>query len=250
MSKSVIGSLVVLVLLSVQGQMAMAGMDEALDAYETGKYAAALKEFTRLAKKGNSDAQFYLGWMYRKGQGVAQDDKEAVKWYRRAADQGDADAQFKLAWMYNNGHGVATDYKEAVKWYRRAANQGNADAQKGLGYLYVQGQGVTRDDKQAVAWYRLAADQGNTDAQTNLGWMYDHGRGVPASRVVAYALYDLSAEGDPSSENNATANRTSLAKSMTKQEMEAAQALSQELAKPGNLTKALDRYVGSVGQDQ
>jgi TPR repeat protein len=34
--------------------------------------------------------------MYRKGQGVPQDDKTAVKWYRLAAEQGYALAQFSL----------------------------------------------------------------------------------------------------------------------------------------------------------
>jgi hypothetical protein len=34
--------------------------------------------------------------MYRKGIGVHQDDKEAVKWFRLAADQGIGDAQAGL----------------------------------------------------------------------------------------------------------------------------------------------------------
>ena len=41
-------------------------------------------------------AQFTLGEFYTAGQGVPQDDAEAVAWYRRAAEQGDADAQFQL----------------------------------------------------------------------------------------------------------------------------------------------------------
>jgi len=31
-----------------------------------------------------------LGWAYQKGEGVPQDDAEAVKWYRKAAEQGSA----------------------------------------------------------------------------------------------------------------------------------------------------------------
>ena len=34
--------------------------------------------------------------MYRNGQGVTQDNAEAVKWYRKAAEQGYAAAQFNL----------------------------------------------------------------------------------------------------------------------------------------------------------
>ena len=40
--------------------------------------------------KGMRYAQYNLGWMYDEGQGVAQDDKQAVYWYRKAADQGNA----------------------------------------------------------------------------------------------------------------------------------------------------------------
>ena len=34
------------------------------------------------------NAQVNLGVMYDNGEGVLQDDKEAVKWYRKAAEQG------------------------------------------------------------------------------------------------------------------------------------------------------------------
>ena len=46
------------------------------------------EEFEKMkhsAEKGNVVAQNNLGVMYEKGQGVEQDDKEAVKWYRKAA---------------------------------------------------------------------------------------------------------------------------------------------------------------------
>lgn len=40
------------------------------------------------------------------GQGVPQDDMEAVKWYRMAAVQGNALSQSNLGMMYWNGMGV------------------------------------------------------------------------------------------------------------------------------------------------
>ena len=52
--------------------------------------------------------------MYDKGQGVPQDDKEAVKWYRLAAEQGDAYAQSNLGVTYEKGQGVPQDHKEAA----------------------------------------------------------------------------------------------------------------------------------------
>ena len=58
------------------------------DAYESGNYTTALHEWEPLAKNGNSSAQFNLGQMYRKGEGVPKDHKTAVWWYRLASEQG------------------------------------------------------------------------------------------------------------------------------------------------------------------
>jgi len=44
-----------------------------------------------------SGAQFNLGLMYDFGEGVPEDDEEAVRWYREAAEQGNAAAQVNLA---------------------------------------------------------------------------------------------------------------------------------------------------------
>ncbi|MCH8039374.1 MAG: sel1 repeat family protein, partial [Nitrospinae bacterium] len=59
----------------------LAGFQEGVDAYERGDYATALKEFRPLADQGDALAQFNLGIMYYKGQGVPQDYQEAAKWY-------------------------------------------------------------------------------------------------------------------------------------------------------------------------
>ena len=61
---------------------------------------------------------------YDNGEGVPEDDREAVKWYRKAADQGLALAQYNLGLAYAAGEGVPEDDREAVKWYRKAARSG------------------------------------------------------------------------------------------------------------------------------
>ena len=50
--------------------------------------------------------------------------------------------------MYANGQGLTQDNAEAVKWYRLAANQGYADAQVNLGRL--RGEGLIMDDADKV----------------------------------------------------------------------------------------------------
>ena len=85
--------------------------------------SAASEQLRLDAQQGDATAQFNLGWMYAKGEGVPQDDREAAQWFRLAADQGHATAQFNLGVMYANGQGVPQDYQEAAQWYRLAADQ-------------------------------------------------------------------------------------------------------------------------------
>ena len=126
--------------------------DKGLTAYNNGDYATALKEWKPLAEEGDVDAQYNLGVLYDKGDGVPQDYKEAVRWYKLAAEQGVAEAQFNLGNMYYDGQGVSVDYKEAVRWFTLAAEQGDVDAQYNLDLIHRKGLGVPQDDEEAV-WF-------------------------------------------------------------------------------------------------
>ncbi len=61
--------------------------DAGIAAYERGHYEVALYDFEQRAMKGDGDrlAEFYLGYMYKHGKGVAQDLEKAVEWYTKAA---------------------------------------------------------------------------------------------------------------------------------------------------------------------
>ena len=170
------------------------------DAYYRGDYTAALKKSQPLAEQGHARAQYRLGVMYADGQGVPQDDIEAVKWFRKAlkklrllAEQGDAGAQFSLGGMYYNGWGVQKDEAEAVKWFRKTAERGHDSVQFLLGLIYATGEGVQKDDVEAVKWYRKAAVQGQASAQNNLGLMYATGMGVQQDSVEAHKWFSLAA---------------------------------------------------------
>ena len=102
--------------------------DAGKEAYERGKYAAALHEWRPLAEQGHAQAQYNLGVMYLVGNGVAQDNAEAMKWYRKAAEQEVAFAQHMLGFMYARGLGVAQDLIQAHMWSNLAAGQGNEAA--------------------------------------------------------------------------------------------------------------------------
>ena len=139
-----------------------------------------------LAERGHDLAQFNLGSMYLNGQGVPQDDAEAVRWYRLAADQGNADAQGNLGAMLLNGQGAPQDRAEAVRWLRAAADQGNAFAQGNLGTMYSNGWGVPQDYVAAHMWFNLAAAQSSEEHHDTFAKARDYA----AERMTAEQVAD------------------------------------------------------------
>ena len=128
-------------------------------------YTKLLEEFKSLGEQGNTDAQFKVGLIYYKGQGVPVDYPEALNWFRKAAENGHQWAQFNAGYMCKNGEGEPQNYKEALKYYYAAAEQGNRLAQYNLGEMYEKGQGISKDEVHALMWYSLAAIRGETQAR-------------------------------------------------------------------------------------
>ena len=87
-------SLQIIMLLTLTSEHAVAqDFNKGVTAYNSHDYAAALKELTPLANSNDPDAQAILRLMYRRGQGVAKDNKKSFAWYVRAAKQGHVEAQ-------------------------------------------------------------------------------------------------------------------------------------------------------------
>ena len=93
-------------------------------------------------------------------QAVWADDASDFRQTRQLAEQGVAEAQFNLGGMYEKGQGVRQDYAEAVKWYRQAAEQGYVKAQYNLGARYFTGRGVHQDFHLSKEWFGKACDGG------------------------------------------------------------------------------------------
>ena len=123
--------LAALLLLAPPGA-AVAGLEEAAEAYDKGDYARALAELRPLAEAGDRLAQHNLGVMYQKGIGVAPDNAEAARWYTLAAEAGVASSQYNLALLYLLGRGVPRDPTESRRWLEAAARQGHEKAKRRL----------------------------------------------------------------------------------------------------------------------
>ena len=100
-------------------------LEEGVNAYGKGDFKAALTLLQTLAETGNAVAQSYIGPMYSHGEGVAQDDEEAVHWHKLAAKQGNVSSQYALGVRFYSGKGVIQNYEQAHMWVNLAAVSGN-----------------------------------------------------------------------------------------------------------------------------
>ncbi len=142
------------VMLVILAAPAWAGLEEGVAAYMRGDYATAVREWRPLAKQGDAAAQYYLGNLYRTGQGVPQDYAEAEKWFRKAANQGNADAQYNLGVIYDRGYGVPQDYVQAHMWYSLAEAQGRTAAawNRGLVAKLMTPAQIAEAQRRAAKW--------------------------------------------------------------------------------------------------
>jgi cell division septation protein DedD len=137
---------------------AEAGLEEGVAAFDQGDYATAIKEWQPEADKGDRNALFNLGQLYRMGKGVPKDLDRAEHYYLEAAKLGHPAAQGNLGTLYYFGK---TDGKpqldEALKWWRLAASNNDPRSQYMMGVLYFNGKLVERDVVTAYGWMNLAA---------------------------------------------------------------------------------------------
>ena len=113
-------------------------------------------------QKGNSRAQYALGMMYAKGQGVPLSEQKAMKWFRLYIGRTVAPEQIII---YNLAKKKVLSALEILK---ADAENGAVVAQYYLGIVLVNGQGITQDDVLAHMWYNLSALQGyNSTGQIN-----------------------------------------------------------------------------------
>ena len=96
---------------------------------------------------------------------VAQDFGEAIKWYRLAADQDKPDAQYNLGLMYLKGQGVSQDHEKGIDLIERASEKDHPAALYHLGLVYDLGDGVEPDDEYSNWNYEIAAENGHSGAR-------------------------------------------------------------------------------------
>lgn len=82
-------------ILAAASNIALAGgetFDDGAVAFIKGDGEAAYKIWKPLAEKGNTEAQYHLGYMFQTGTGVPADKTKALFWYNLAAKNGNGKA--------------------------------------------------------------------------------------------------------------------------------------------------------------
>lgn len=101
-----------------------------LQLYREGDYAKALSFFQQAMDAGNPNAANDIGWMYRRGLGVKQDDSQAFQYYREAAQKNNPTALHNVAFMYEHGLGVKKNEDLAFKYYSKSVKEFKLSCQK------------------------------------------------------------------------------------------------------------------------
>jgi localization factor PodJL len=125
----------------------------------------------------------------------ASDSVAAFQWLEKAALQGQPVAEYSLGTLYERGQGVAASPALALKWYLAAANQGNRKAMHNLAVAYAEGSAGPKNTQEAARWFAQAAALGLSDSQFNLAVLYERGDGVPQSLIDSYKWYSIAAAG-------------------------------------------------------
>jgi len=119
-----------------------ANFDVALQAYNAGRFAEALRLSETAANLGSADAAVMAGYILRYGKAGNTDMSQARKWYEKAATKGHPDAYVALGEMGLRGQ-AGLNKTDAAAWLTRASDAGRTDAMRALSDLYRTGQGVT-----------------------------------------------------------------------------------------------------------
>jgi len=138
-----------------------ATVDDGLDLFQQGDFAAARDVWLPLAEHGDGRAAYYMSLLYAQGKGVPKDPSLAMESLEGAAENGHAVAQLHLGNHYNKGKWVEQNPSMAAQWWRKASEQGIVSAQHNLATLYLLGRGIKQDIREARHWFEQAAKHGS-----------------------------------------------------------------------------------------
>lgn len=155
-------------------------------------FGADFKSVLKMAQKGDTEAQYEVGYMYLWGRdGAPWNSKKAIEWYVKAAGSGHVNARNELGIIYATGRiGIKTDYSKAQELFLKAGADGCGNAFGNLAWMYMKGIGFEVDYQKAIEYFTKGANLGDRECMMNLGWIYSQGLGVSKDSKKAREWYD------------------------------------------------------------
>jgi uncharacterized protein len=187
-----------------------ADFQKGLTAYNSGDYATAVSEFRPLAEQENADAQYYLGLMYRSGDGTPPEwdcdsgkllqNEECRRWFTyfsSAAKNGHAKSQIIIAelMLYKGPlylgweDATAEDCDLAENYLLKASKEEYAEANFILG-MY----GCGFNENERFNLIKNSVDEGFDEAFIPVAERYNRGLGTSVNKIRAYMFYTIAFE--------------------------------------------------------
>ncbi len=157
---------------------AQAIFKKALDADNARPKTLSQEEIVTLyqqaAKLGDYLAMHNLAFSYYIGDGVEEDEQQALYWFKEIEKLGVPTGYADMALVYRKGIGVAIDPIKSNEYMIKAAQAGNVDSQYYLGHdLYALQQENKKYLEYALKLWKCAAEQGHKDASFFLATHYE-----------------------------------------------------------------------------
>lgn len=156
---------------------------------DPNRAATAAHYFQLAAERYFPRAMLKLGAMYRAGDGVAKDPRQASRWFYLCTRQGNAQCAFFAAVMLEDGEGIAADPQAALRLYQYAVNEGHTGAMNRLALMYLHGAGIAADIPKGLQLLQQAAAQQSQIANYYLGVLYFEGKLVARDLVQAHQFF-------------------------------------------------------------
>ena len=177
--------------------------NDGLNLMQDGESENAEKLWYEIAKKGDSNAQFYLWYMaYNdslintgKGFGIKTTVEEEFKEFLiSSASQGHSMAQNCLGSMYLDEEFSPEEKGQSIKWFKLSAEQGELHALGNLGRIYLEGDLVDKDVEESFNCYKKCSDKDFPPGQNGMGIHYWKGLAVSKDVEKAIKYFSLASE--------------------------------------------------------
>jgi TPR repeat protein len=150
---------------SIAAADAQSDYEAGVAAHDRDDVITAMEFLQKAVDQAHVPAMVRLGYLLDKG----EQNQAAFQMYRRAAEAGSAEAALAVGVMYANGEGVPQDNVQALAWLARAAKAGHGPAMVTLAQVHLRGDLEMQPDRgEALRWLEQAVSAGYGPAKLEL----------------------------------------------------------------------------------